>query len=110
MSLFKPTDVSGAVPASFGTPLANLVSIDGSTTTGMQTGSNKTNSVTLTGYGPTAGVPPVSSFTNAVLTVRHSEVTRPGQRGHDQGHGDAGRRRPRPAPRHHDDLHRARPC
>jgi hypothetical protein len=77
-SLFRPTGVSGAVPASFGTPLANLVSIgDGLTTTGMQTGSNKTNSVTLTGYGPTVGVPPVSSFTNAVLTVRHSEVTLP---------------------------------
>lgn len=75
--VFKPTSANTATPASFGTPLANLISIDSLVTTGTQTGSNKTNALTLTGYGPTAAMQPVGTFNSAVLTVKHSEVTVP---------------------------------
>jgi hypothetical protein len=76
--IFKPAGVTGAVPAAFGTPFANIQSIDGTVNANAtQTGSNKTNTLTLTGYGPVSAVTPVASFTNAVLTVRHREVTVP---------------------------------
>lgn len=77
-ALFRPTIFNNPapVPGTFA-PLNNLGAIDNLLATGTQVGSSKTNSVTMSAFGPATPVSPQSSFTSAVLTVKHSEVTLP---------------------------------
>jgi hypothetical protein len=75
-AVVKPTGNTGTLtPSTFG-PIANALSIDGSVASGTQTGNNKTNQMTLSGYSAATFVPQ-ASFTNAVLRIAHREATTP---------------------------------
>jgi hypothetical protein len=75
-AVVKPTGNTGTLtPSTFG-PIANALSIDNSVASGTQTGNNKTNLITLSGYSA-ANLVPQQTFTNAVLRIAHREVTTP---------------------------------
>jgi hypothetical protein len=78
-AVFKPSSAGSATPSSFGTPFDNVFQIDGSVVSGTQNGSNRTNTVTLSGYANSAASPE-QSFTGATLRVAHREVTNPSNR------------------------------
>jgi hypothetical protein len=73
---FTPTGATGASPATMGTPLANVLSVDGVTnnpTTGaVVSGKNAIGKVTLTGFG-TSAIPAGSVITKVEVKVTHSE-------------------------------------
>jgi len=71
-----PTGATGASPATMGTPLANVLTIDGqinNPTNGTTiSGKNATGTVTLTGFG-TSAIPAGSVISSVTVTTAHSE-------------------------------------
>ena len=74
---FTPTGASNASPATMGTPLANVLTIDGTVnnpgTGALLSGKNAVGTIKLTGFG-TSAIPAGAVITSIQVKVAHSEL------------------------------------